>query len=99
MSETDHNGTPEDDGRVLAAEYVLGVLEATGRRAAAKRIEYDADFAREVAFWEEKLGGLADEVRPVAPPEDMWSRIEAAISEPVATPAPQSGGVWNSLPF
>jgi len=97
MSETDHNGTPEDDGRVLAAEYVLGVLEATERRAAAQRIEYDADFARDVAFWEEKLGGLADEVRPVIPPEAMWSRIEAAISEPVA--APQSAGLWNSLPF
>jgi len=99
MSETDHNGTPEDDGRVLAAEYVLGVLEATGRRAAAQRIEYDADFAREVAFWEEKLGGLADEVRPVAPPEGMWPRIEAAISEPLAAPGPQAGGVWDSLPF
>ena len=99
MSETDHNGTPEDDGRVLAAEYVLGVLEATERRAAVQRIEYDADFARDVAFWEEKLGGLADEVRPVTPPEAMWSRIEAAISEPVATPAPQRGGVWNNLPF
>src|SRR5215813_4215740 len=97
MSETDHNGTPEDDGRVLAAEYVLGVLEATERRAAAQRIEYDADFARDVAFWEEKLGGLADEVRPVTPPEAIWSRIEAAISEPVA--APQSAGLWNSLPF
>src|SRR5262249_13236177 len=65
--------------------------------AQPQRIEYDADFARDVAFWEEKLGGLADEVRPVIPPEAMWSRIEAAISEPVA--APPSAGLWNSLPF
>src|SRR5262249_59945004 len=76
-----------------------GVLDATERRAAFERIEYDTDFAREVALWEEKLGGLADEIRPVAPPEGMWSRIEAAISEPAGIPAPQRGGVWNSLPF
>src|SRR5262249_48297746 len=97
MSETDHNGTPGDDGRVVAAEYVLGVLDPTERRAAAQRIEYDANFAREVAFWEEKLGGLADEVRPVTPPETAWSRVEAAISAPAV--APQRDGLWNSLPF
>src|SRR5262249_7540893 len=76
-----------------------GVLDATERRAAFERIEYDTDFAREVALWEEKLGGLADEIRPVAPPEGMWSRIEAAISEPAGVPAPQRGGGGNSLPF
>ena len=97
MSDTDHNGTPADDGRLVAGEYVLGALDANARRVVAQRIEREEGFAREVAFWEERLGGLADGVRPVAPPATMWSRIEAAISAPEAAPA--RGGLWQSLVF
>jgi anti-sigma-K factor RskA len=98
MSDTDHNGTPTDDGRIVAGEYVLGVLDGNERREVARRIELDADLAREVAFWEERLGGLADSVRPVAPPDGVWSRIESAVA---AAPiiAPQGGGLWQSLAF
>jgi anti-sigma-K factor RskA len=97
MSETDHSGPPEDGDPVVAGEYVLGVLDAGERNAAAQRIEREPDFAREVAFWEERLGGLADQVKPVTPPEATWSRIEAAIAAPTAAPA--LGGVWQSLAF
>src|SRR5262249_3236846 len=62
-----------------------------------------AGLARDVAFWEDKLGGLADGVQPVTPPETMWSRIETAIGAPspapAAAPAPQRIGLWNSLAF
>jgi anti-sigma-K factor RskA len=51
--------------------------------------------ASEVAFWEERLGGLADAVAPVAPPQATWSRIEAAIG---AGASPRSS-VWESLAF
>jgi anti-sigma-K factor RskA len=97
MSETDHSDVPPDDDNLVAGEYVLGVLDANGRRAVAQRIENDANLARDVAFWEEKLGGLADGVRPVPPPEAVWSRIEAAVSAPA--PAPQRTGLWQSLAF
>src|SRR5262245_5657183 len=98
MSDTDHSSTPTDDGRIVAGEYVLGVLDGNERREIARRLELDADLAREVAFWEERLGGLADSVRPVAPPDAMWSRIESAIAAaPVI--APQRGGLWQSLAF
>lgn len=97
MSETDHSSTPEGDP-IIAGEYVLGVLDAKERSAVAQRIEHDADFAREVAFWEERLGGLADEVKPVTPPQATWSRIEAAIAAPAAAPV-RGGGLWQSLVF
>jgi anti-sigma-K factor RskA len=99
MSDTDHNGTPTDDGRIVAGEYVLGVLDGNERREVARRIELDADLAREVAFWEERLGGLADSVRPVAPPDAVWSRIETAIAAPAPVSAAQRGGLWQSLVF
>ena len=51
-----------EDRDLLAAEYVLGVLSGPERRQAERRLEADLAFAREVAFWEERLGGLADPV-------------------------------------
>ena len=97
MSETDHSDTPEGGDPIVAGEYVLGVLEASERSTVAQRIEREPAFATEVAFWEERLGGFADEVKPVAPPEAAWSRIEAAIAAPSAAPA--LGALWQNLFF
>ena len=101
MSETDHSDTPEGGDPIVAGEYVLGVLEASERSAVAQRIEREPEFATEVAFWEERLGGFADEVKSVAPPEAAWSRIEAAIAAPSAAPsaAPALGALWQNLFF
>jgi anti-sigma-K factor RskA len=97
MSETDHSDTPEGGDPIVAGEYVLGVLDASERSAVAQRIERESAFANEVASWDERLGGLADEVKPVTPPEATWSRIEAAIAAPA--PAPTLGSLWQNLFF
>jgi len=96
MSEIDHSSTEGGDP-IVAGEYVLGVLDASERSAVAQRIEDEPDFAREVAFWEERLGGFADEVKPVTPPESTWSQIEAAIAAPTASPT--LGSLWQNLFF
>ncbi len=97
--ETDHIA-PEDESRVVAAEYVLGVLPAEGRRLVEARMASDATFAREIAQWEERLGGLADSITPVTPPAQSWLRIEAAMSAPATAPmAPRSTSLWESLAF
>ncbi len=107
MSETDHF-TPKEEVSLVAAEYVLGVLSAPERAAVERVLARDANMAREVAFWEERLTGLADATEPVAPPDAAWSRIEAAVSAPAATtaapspaptPTPRRAGVWQSLAF
>jgi anti-sigma-K factor RskA len=94
MSEDDTIG-PAPGGNLVAAEYVLGVLTAQERREIARRLEQEPVLASEVAFWEERLGGLADAVAPVAPPQATWSRIEAAIG---AGASPRSS-MWESLAF
>jgi anti-sigma-K factor RskA len=83
-----------DDGQSLAAEYVLGVLDAEHRLAAELRLTRDPAFAAEVTFWENRLGGLADGVAPVTPPERVWRRVDTALAPPA-----QHGGLWNSLWF
>lgn len=95
---TDNGARDPEDGRLTAAEYVLGVLDADQRRAAEQRIARDMVFAREVAFWEERLGGLADAVPSVAPPRNGWARIEAAIAS-AGGPEKQRQGLWQSLAF
>jgi anti-sigma-K factor RskA len=99
MSETDHSDTTEGGDPIVAGEYVLGVLEASERSAVAQRIEREPEFASEVAFWEERLGGFADEVKPVTPPDTAWSRIEAAIAAPAPRPAFAFGALWQNLFF
>src|SRR6266436_10281700 len=85
---------PANDGNLIAAEYVLGVLSAAQRREVERRLSQEPALASEVAFWEERLTGLTDAVAPVAPPEAAWSRIETAIG---AAPTPPS--IWQSLVF
>jgi anti-sigma-K factor RskA len=94
------NGTrePKERGTLIAAEYVLGVLDAAQRQAAERRLGRDLAFAREVAYWEERLGGLADAVPPVEPPLGGWARIEAALARADrATEA--KPGFWHNLPL
>src|SRR5215467_13276525 len=76
---TDNSAPETEDSRLTAAEYVLGVLGAPERRAVEQRIGRDQVFAREVAFWEKRLGGLAEGIPAVAPPANAWMRIAAAL--------------------
>lgn len=87
----------DDRGPPSAAEYVLGVLSAHERRAVEQRIAREPAFAREVAFWEERLGGLAEGIAPVRPPASAWARIEAALGSDAS--ATERDGLWQSLAF
>jgi anti-sigma-K factor RskA len=106
MSDDVDHIAPEDEGRVLAAEYVLGVLDAEERRKVETRMAEQPSFAREVAQWEEKLGGMASYVPPATPPAQTWRRIEATLGWPLSSPDPvqrqqqQTGAsIWQSLAF
>jgi anti-sigma-K factor RskA len=94
MSDTDHN-EPGNGEVSIAAEYVLGVLDAAERRAVEQRLAREPALAAEVAFWETRLGGMADAIPPVAPPERTWGAIERAIAARATKPA--WAGLWNNL--
>jgi anti-sigma-K factor RskA len=87
----------EEGDKLVAAEYVLGVLGAAERRQAQQRMVHDQAFASEVAFWEERLGALADAVVPVAPPARAWTRIARAIR--MRDPSTARESLWQSLTF
>jgi anti-sigma-K factor RskA len=81
-----------DDQELLAAEYVLGTLDAEERARARALVAMDPGFAATVRAWERRLGELNVLVAAVEPPPDIWDRIKAGIaaaspSEEVRAPA------------
>src|SRR5215204_5844637 len=81
--------TIDEDKEVLAAEYVLGTLDAAGRANVAMRMVMDPEFVACVHAWERRLGELGTLVAPVEPPKETWEWIKARV----ATIKP-SGEMW-----
>ena len=63
----------------LAAEYVLGLLDAEARLQARGLMASEAAFAASVALWEDRLAPLLDIMPPEAPDGDVWQRIRTAL--------------------
>ena len=96
MSSVDKEMMPEDGDDLLAAEYVLGVLDVSARRAAEARVADDRAFARMVADWQNRLSPLDDEYATVTPPP----MVKAALDKRLFAPAKvQSPGFFQSLAF
>jgi anti-sigma-K factor RskA len=106
MTQADDNGPERASDDILAAEYVLGVLAAEERRAAAERIEREPAFARLVDGWEANLSPMADAYRPVDPPASVKAALDRRLFAGAAAgaaisrqPAASSPGLWSSLAF
>lgn len=82
--------TPEirdDDDRILAAEYVLGLLSRADRRTFETRMGGDAALRTQVAVWAEDFVTLTNDIAEVAPPSTLWPAIVADLNTPVSKPA------------
>lgn len=75
---TDTPLTPQEAEDALAAEYVLGVLDAGERAEVAARIKRDPAFAARVTDWEARLSGLNDGFAE-APAPNLLPKIEARL--------------------
>lgn len=83
-----------DDAGGPAAEYVLGLLGPEEAAAARARLERDAEFRAEVAFWTERFAALAEaEAEEAPPPATLYRSIEARLFEDGAA----KRGVWRQL--
>jgi anti-sigma-K factor RskA len=72
--------TIDDDKDVLAAEYVLGTLDADDRANVQMLLAIDPGFAATISKWERRLGELHQLVDPVEPPKSSWEWIQARIA-------------------
>ena len=69
--------TASDDD-LLAAEYVMGLLDLEARTSVQTRLRNDQDFAASVASWEQRLSGLNDDYADVPAP-NLLPQIEARL--------------------
>lgn len=67
-----------EDHIVLAAEYVLGTLDAEERDQVATMMRVDGDYRAMVEGWERRLGELNAMVGSVEPPAALWDKIKLA---------------------
>jgi anti-sigma-K factor RskA len=68
-----------EDHIALAAEYVLGTLDAAERAQVEAMMSAEADFKAMVEAWDRKLGVLNQMVGLVEPRADVWEKIRIAI--------------------
>jgi anti-sigma-K factor RskA len=78
---------------MLAAEYVLGSLDAEERKGAQDRIASDTAFAALVRRWERRLGELHVLTADMEPPAALWDAVKEKLagiapSETVRLPDP-----------
>jgi anti-sigma-K factor RskA len=63
----------------MAAEYVLGTLRGPARRRFEQLIASDAELARRVEQWAQRLDPLVEAAPPIEPPARVWTAIERRI--------------------
>lgn len=85
--------TPEER-QALAAEYVLGTLDAATVRMVSMAAAADPILAEEIADWEVALAPLQDLAPPEAPPPELWERIAQTLEPAAAKRAPSGSSSW-----
>ena len=83
---------PEDDN-MLAAEYVLGLLEGADLERAKSRLATDRAFVQLVSGWEAEFVTLTDTLEPQQPPAALKAALLARMF-PQAPRAPWWQRVW-----
>jgi anti-sigma-K factor RskA len=95
-------GNGEADRDELAAEYVMGLMDAAERAAFAARMEADPELADAVAEWAARLEPLTEGVERAAPSDTLWPRIrrDLALGVRGTEPAPvvrSVAGPWRAM--
>lgn len=86
--------TPEDPS-MIAGEYVLGTLDDAERRAFSRRLLTEPALVASVADWQERLAPLLLSAPDIAPPDDLWTRIEGATRPGGAANDNRRVGRWQ----
>ena len=69
--------TEREDIDMLAAEYVLGTLDAAERTAVAARRQREPALDAAIEAWQQRLSPLDGSTAEVAPPAELFERIAA----------------------
>ncbi|WP_299848425.1 anti-sigma factor [uncultured Roseovarius sp.] len=90
---TDADLPDRDDDSLLAAEYVLRLLEREEERAFEARLERDSALMREVNAWSERLSGMDAEFAAETP----RAAIKAHLMERLFGAPERTTSIWQKL--
>jgi anti-sigma-K factor RskA len=76
-----------DDIDALAAEYVLGTLDAAERELVARRRQVEPMLDRAIENWQVRLSPLTEALAPIEPPAEIFGAIERRIDTVTAEEA------------
>lgn len=90
------------DNETDAAEYALGVLTPKEREHLVSSADQDSDLGKYIDAWQAGFSKLSEAVDPVAPPAQVWQKLERRIG-PENTTLPrgveavpyEKGGWWK----
>jgi len=91
---------PDDPDAVLAAEFVLRLLDPAEEAACADRVARDPGFAAEVARWQAHFEGLDAAFVEVAPPARLRAQVEERLFGRPPSLLPRlwgSAGLWRAV--
>lgn len=97
--------TGADDTDLLAAEYVLGLLDTAARREAQIRIDRVPAFGADVARWESRFSPWLESITPADVPATIWPRIRSTLWQhelPIRAAQPSQAvrqSLWQNLGF
>lgn len=91
--------SPASENKPLAAEFVLGLLDAQAHADAQRRVASDPAFAREVETWRVRFSEFDQSAEQAQIDEGLWQRIEYGTHQPAREDKPaRRWSFWNSLP-
>lgn len=100
MSDQDQDTPREDDLSLLAAEYVLRLLDPAEEAAVAARLARDPALNAEVTAWTNRLAGLDAEIAETTPRAVVKAQLERRL---FGVTAPVSfwrrAGLWQTVSF
>ncbi len=95
-------GNPmNEDDKMLAAEYVAGLLSVADRAAFERRLGVEQALREEVKFWDEQMLPMTDEIAPVVAPARVYAGIESRLFQGQGKTSNllESLMFWRSLSF
>lgn len=97
--------SPQDADNVMAADYVMGLLDDADHAAAERRLATEPSFAQAVSAWRERLADLDLTAEEAPPSPALWQRIADATriapidALPSARAALRGATLWDDIRF
>ena len=85
--------TQENDA-ILAAEYVLGLVDSQTRQQLDKRLNDDDAFAQQVLHWQKAFSGMDALTPDSVPSPEIWQKIARKVKHDTAPPTPLRPATW-----